>query len=214
MKSASICLILATPLWAETVSINFPGNAGADGTVAPNDTAGVVESPNWNNITQPATALVDSSGNATPITIAFTVGGWSNNLIENTTPNHRLMTGYLDIGGTTAATVTLNQLDPSKTYRIYIYSDGENTNQNAPVSRTGTFTVGSTATGITDTAGEQFEGTFKRVFPGTTGEGNYSEFTVTGAASYSIVARATAADGVDNVFRAPINAIQIVESPE
>lgn len=194
---------------AATVSVNFPGNAGANGTLAATDVTGAATAVNWNNSTASGMALVDSTGAASAIKLTYSVGGWSNQFVTGTTPGHRLMKGYLDIGQA-ASTVKIDNLDPSTTYKIYLYSDGENSAAGAPVSRTGTFTVNGTATGITDTAGEQFEGTFTQVYPGTTGEGNYTVVTVTGSSSYTISAQGTAADATDNVYRAPLNALQIV----
>lgn len=197
---------------ANTVSVNFPGNAGANGTLAAADVAGVVPVANWNNSTASGMALVDSSGQASPVRVNYTVGGWSNQFVTATSANHRLMKGYLDIGQATA-TIQLTNLDPAQTYKIYIYSDGENSASGVPVSRTGGFTINGTVTGITDTAGEHFEGTFKEVYPGTTGEGNHTVVTVTGSSSYTISAAGSAADATDNVYRAPVNALQIVSVP-
>ena len=199
---------------AETVSVNFVGSAGANGSLAPGDEAGASPATHWNNVTVSGAALVDATGAATGITVTFGAGGWMNTLNTGDSPNQRLMRGYLDIGGQAVTTVTLNGLDAAKTYRIFLYADGENTFDAEPVSRTGTYTVGGTATGITDTAGEQFEGTFQSVFPGTTGEGNYTSAVVSGAASYAISIRGTAADGIDGVYRSPLNALQVVEVTE
>ncbi|MCW1887457.1 hypothetical protein OKA04_22165 [Luteolibacter flavescens] len=209
-RSAFLALAcaLVIPAGGAVVSINFVGNAGANGSLAATDTAGVVAATHWNNVTQSGVALVDGTGAASAITATFTVGGWSSGIVTTETADKRMMKGYLDVGGGNT-TVTLNNLNPALTYRIYLYSDGENTYVDAPVARTGTFTIGTVATGITDAPGEQFEGTFRRVYPGTTGEGNYTVVTVTGSASYVIQARGTAADATDNVFRAPINGIQI-----
>ncbi|GAA5481447.1 hypothetical protein [Haloferula sargassicola] len=206
--------LLGLPAMAETVSVNFVGNAGAGGSVAAGDTAGVAPAAHWNDVTTSGSALVDDSGAASPITVTFSVGGWANPENGGDSPDARLMKGYLDIGGPGATTVTLNGLDPAKTYRVYLYSDGQNASFGEPVSRTGTFVLGGITTGITDTAGEQFEGAYQRVYPGTTGEGNYTDVNLTGSASYSISIRGSAADGLDNLFRAPLNALQIVAVAE
>jgi hypothetical protein len=203
-------LLLSPHLSAEIVSINFPGNAGAAGTLTADDEAGVNPVMNWNNVTTSGQNLINSAGEGSAIRVVYTVRGWSNSLLEAEDAESRLMKGYLDIGGTNTTTITLQNLDPARSYRIYLYSDGENSNVDEPLSRTGTFELSDVSTGVTDTAGEQFRGTFHRVYPGTTGEGNFTDFTVSGSASYEILAKGTAAD-IDNVYRAPLNAIQIVE---
>lgn len=197
---------------AATVSVNFAGNAGANGSLASSDVAGALAVSNWNNATSGA-ALVDSTGSASNITVTYTVGGWSNQYVGTTTADQHLMKGYLDISGT-LATVTLNNLNPALTYQVYLYSDGENTSNGTPVARTGTFTLGGVSTGITDSAGAQFSGAYTPVAAGTTGAGNYTVFTISGSSSYNITAQGTAADAIDNVFRAPINALQITAVPE
>ncbi|MDB6078986.1 MAG: hypothetical protein JWO82_2733 [Akkermansiaceae bacterium] len=205
-------LALSAAASAALVSINFTGNAGANGSLSASDVAGALPAANWNNATS-GSALVDSTGAASALTVTYNIGGWSNQFVGATTANERLMKGYLDINQNTA-TLTLNNLSASQTYQIYLYSDGENTSAAVPAVRTGTFTIGGVATGITDLAGAQFSGAFTPVTAGTTGAGNYTVFTVTGSTSYTISAQGTAADAIDNVFRAPINGLQVVSVPE
>lgn len=205
-------LALSAVAEAAVVSINFTGNAGANGSLSASDVAGALPVSNWNNATSGG-ALVDSTGAASTITVTYSVGGWSNQYVGTATANERLMKGYLDISGTTS-TITLNNLSAAQTYQIYLYSDGENTSSGTPAARTGTFTINGIATGISDVAGAQFAGTFTPVTAGTTGAGNYTIVTVTGSTSYAISAQGTVADAIDNVYRAPLNGLQVVSVPE
>ncbi|MBB5350239.1 hypothetical protein HNR46_000463 [Haloferula luteola] len=203
-------LLAGLSLAADTVSINFVGTAGDRGTLAPAESAGIIPATHWNNVTASGTALIDNLGNTSAITVTYATGSWLNELNPGTTPDEKMMRGYLDIGGTAVTSILLDHLDPQATYQLYLYSDGENTAVGEPVSRTGAFEVAGTSTGITDTAGEQFEGNFITVYPGTTGEGNATCVEIHGAARYTLSIRGFAADGIDQVYRAPLNGLQIV----
>ncbi|MCW1887455.1 hypothetical protein OKA04_22155 [Luteolibacter flavescens] len=196
---------------AATVSINIVGGAGASGTLATTDVAGVVPAANWNNVIatagvdNAATPLVDSTGAASGISVSWTnIGPYQINT-GNSTPNHTMFNGYLD-NFEGLRTVSFTGLNAGLTYSFYLYSDGDNGTN----SRRGFFTMGGTTTVITDASGN-FDGTFVEVPTGTTGVGNYTVFTLSGSSSYDLTFRGTLEDDLP---RAALNGIQIVQVPE
>jgi len=214
-KSILLCLVagLAPVAGAATVSINFVGRGGANGTLFPDEVAGVVPAANWNNvrpdnefgINYASGALVDETGATTTTTVAWTnIGPYFINTGTGT-PNNVMFNGYLD-NFAEVRTLTISGLSAGQVYQVYLYSDGDNGTN----SRTGFFTMGGVTTGITDGPGN-FDGTFVGVAPGTTGVGNYTVFTLTGATSYDLTFHGTTADDLP---RAALNGMQIVPVPE
>ena len=112
------------------------GNPGVP-SLAPSQVAGVVPQPNWNSVDDhysftPANVgeagpLVDSTGAATSVTIAFNGNdSWDNDVNPSllTTANAQLMAGTIKAGGGVGATESFlfNNL-PDATYDLYVYLD-------------------------------------------------------------------------------------------
>ena len=193
-----------------TVSVNF---VGGNGTVVPTplastDTAGVLQSANWNNETGAngmASGLTDSAGAATSaiVTWSGSPNTWASGIGE-ATPDYRLMEGYLDTNDPTTTNVTISGLSPSKYYLIYLYSAGDS------AGRSGIYSSGtqSFAMATAPFAGTYTQGTSTN--PLATTVGNYVVFQVTGQASYTVTATPNDGAGGGGGFRAPINGVQFV----
>jgi hypothetical protein len=207
------------------IGINFVAPANTNGLgntvditpLNPTDAAGVVPLTNWNNVnaTSPLTTnnLINNSGMTTGVSVAVSgsTNAWASNpTTPATTPNGKMMQGYLDnTNTTTAVTVHLSGLNAAGftgTYHVYVYAVGD-TNSGG---RNGDYTIGSqTFRCLDDTP---FNGTFRLCnqapSPGQQGQsGNYMDFTINGSDTVDI--SAIAAQDI-NGFRAPINGIQIV----
>ncbi|MBK1883144.1 hypothetical protein JIN85_12000 [Luteolibacter pohnpeiensis] len=204
---------LAASAHASTISINFVGYGGADGTLFSDEAAGVVSAANWNNVRPDVESdinyssgfLMDSAGSATSVTISWLSIGPYYISTGTATGDNVMYNGYLDNFGD-SRTVTISGLSPTETYNIYLYSDGDNGTN----SRTGTFTMGGVTTSITDDPGN-FDGSFVEVSAGATGVGNYTVFTLTGSSSYDLTFHGNTSDDLP---RAALNGIQIVSVPE
>lgn len=211
---------------AAVVSINFVGAARGtteSRSLLAGDTAGAYSAVNWNNVSSSGAALLDSAGGSSSITVTTSgglPGGWGSDIITGTSGGEKLYKGYLDIAGS-LTTLTLSGLVASETYQVYVYSNGENNNSGTAQTRTGTFTLGGVTTSITDGRADNventFDGTYNLVPAGSSAQGNYTVFTITGSTSYNLTAQGTFAEagrGGDDTFRAPLNGIQIVSIPE
>ena len=194
-----------------TISINFVGGNGTilPTPLAPTDTAGYFPAMGWNNETGPtgtAATLTDSAGGATSalVTWAGSPNTWAAG-IGDTTPDNRLMEGYLDTSNTSTTSVTVSGLDPKKTYIIYEYSAGD------AGGHSGIYSVSSAAAPSYAMITSAFGGTYIQgtaTDPANPTAGNFVTFQVTGQASYTVSATpdATAGGG----FRAPLNGVQFV----
>jgi len=181
---------------------------GSGTEMAPTEGAGVVATPNWNEL---ATAngtnvgLRDESGVYTGATVGWNSGGIWNLGLPNTPGDPRMMNGYLDPMAA-AATITVSNLpENAGGYYVYVYADGDN----ASATRTGDYRlVGDDTTtteiDITDAANTNFSGNFVLA---NNGVGNYAVFYTT---SRGFTLTATPGASSDGTQRAPVNAIQIV----
>ncbi|MBX6312591.1 MAG: PEP-CTERM sorting domain-containing protein [Isosphaeraceae bacterium] len=186
------------------IGINFAGGGGpgSPSTLNPTDLAGVVPQMFWNNAAGASGVLANLSGaeDGTPVATAISVTWSSNNTwstgIPLTTPNNRLMEGYLDTGSTTHTLVTVSGI-PLSVYDVYVYTDGDN-----PETRVGSYTIAGVTQTTTDPAGVNFNGTF------ILGQ-NYTVFTGLTGSSFTLDATPLAVGGAP---RAPVNGVQIVPS--
>ncbi len=121
-----------------TISVNFEGgNAALTPTqLAPADAAGLIPLPNWNNINGNVhvnTALNDSNGAPTTVTISFTADeSWGSGTDDPATglPNHKMLNGYLGISNDgNFRPLFLNNV-PNGAYKLIIYNvqDGRQDN--------------------------------------------------------------------------------------
>ena len=177
MKPILFTVLLAsvsTTRATTVISVNFVGNAGAAGTMASTDVAGLPTAqspvpgvntfvPNWNNAPGDSAAgstagLINSVGSATVASVAWTsdLGGWSlGDTLSgaNSTANRTMMKGYLDAA--TAGSVTVSGLtgtDFGNPYTVIVYFDGDNGAQ----WRVGSYTLGATTLGGEDSEGVNF----------------------------------------------------------
>jgi hypothetical protein len=216
---------------AVSLGLNFaatdPDAAGS--TLNATDVAGVVPAANWNNLTgatgsAPSGLKYDNSGVATASSASVT---WSSpNTWRSTTgnnafpagPNRVLTNGYLDTNDTAAGGVTINVtgIDAAvraSRYDVYVYfvSDsnadrggGYTINDGSgPVTKFGS-TLGSPTAHVEDPGTDMdnsLDGTYLR-FSGLTG----ASFTLTSDATL------TTPPAGGNGFRAPINAVHIVQA--
>lgn len=202
------CLTVAVQ--AKTIAINLAADE-ADG--ARSDVfgaAGVLGTPNWNNLDGNAGAaanLIDDSGAVTSTSVEWvSANTWSStgrSEENNTAPagnDRNMMTGYLDTSATSTTTVAVSGLggDFAAGYDVYLYIKG-GTND----GRGGSYTIGTETQIHTPTS--PFDGTYT---VGT--EGDYLLFEGLMGDSFTIEATPT----TEALFRAPLNGIEINAIPE
>jgi hypothetical protein len=203
-----------------SVGLNFIGgrnSPGGGGTtyVLPGDLAGVVPQDSWNNLPPGGSGVngntvgvLDSTGSAVPLSVTWSgiPNTWS---ITTGTPadaNARLMNGYVDTNTTSTTLIEVDNI-PYLSYDVIVYFGGD------AGGRSGAYSIDDGITSILKsplvgnpvwpvTAGG---GVFIEVEPG--GAGNYTVFRGLTGSSFDLTAQAVN-------FRAPINAIQIVNIPE
>lgn len=129
--AAALVVAVATGASAQVISWNLDNNGGLGGA---SQYAGVVSANYWNNSwpSNPTTDLIDNSGTATTLDLAYASWGtWS---IQGSHPgqdangsyNKELLNGYLNAGPAgwnppiTDSHVTLTQI-PYAQYSIYVY---------------------------------------------------------------------------------------------
>jgi hypothetical protein len=205
VHTATATLVVGPP---SAIGINFLGSTTT--TMAASESAGVVPKTRWNNAPgarrSTPLALVDDTGTLRTATVIWTANnGWMTPIVDQP-GNARLMKGYLDNTNTTKTTVTVAGL-PSATYDVYVYADGDNKAYN----RTASYTIsgtGITATtiGLTDPPNTNFSGTFTQ---GSGTSGNYVKFRIN---STGFTLLATPGTSTNTNVRAPVNAIQIVNT--
>lgn len=227
MRSLRILLVfvlLVVGSFAEagfiSVGLNFIGgrsSPGGGGTtyVLPGDIAGVVPQDSWNNlppggsgVNGTTTGVLDSTGALVPLTVTWSgiPNTWS---ITTGTPadaNARLMNGYVDTNTTSTTLIEVDNI-PYLMYDVIVYFGGD------VAGRSGAYGIDDGISSILKSpliAGPVWPvttggGTFIEVEAGQTG--NYTVFRGLSGSSFDLTATAVN-------FRAPINAIQIVNIPE
>jgi hypothetical protein len=203
---------VTSPVVPTTIGIKFMGTSPS--LMDAVETAGVVPAANWNNaagaVSPSPLALADDAGRPTTASVAWTANnGWMTPIADQP-GNARLMKGYLDTSSSSVTTVTVAGLAPGA-YDVYVYVDGDNKSY----TRTAAYRI--TGTGITpvtinlaDQADTNFAGSFSEA-TATSATGNYLKFSFTGD---GFTLTATPVSGTNPTLRAPINAIQIVRSPQ
>jgi len=211
---------IASAAPAPFIGVNFVGGSfgGTPTAMDPTDVAGVIAQANFNNVAgQSGTnvALNNASGVATAVTLTFSAAGtWGSN-IGATTPNQRLMNGYVDGQDVPSGNSKNNYLFanvPNGVYNVIMYTlpDGlDGRDQSVTING-----VSSAAVFVSSDAGADFNangfvratGTSKDG-PGATG--NYVEFD-----GISPVAGFISLQGQSLDFRNFSNGIQLVLGPE
>ncbi|GAA5481925.1 hypothetical protein [Haloferula sargassicola] len=238
ITAAGFLLSLGTLSHATTleVGVNFRGSST---DMAPADSAGApsYEQTNWNNLGDRGgpTALNDANGAATAIQIQWDCpGSWGDGGNPGTTPDQKLMKGYLDSNGTVNGLfdgfgsnddeplILLTGLDTwmsangFTSYSIVVYTDGDDaTGQRATrvwLASTGGNDsppdLGANTTPVRellDAANFGTTTTYVEV-PSGSGTGNFTAFKLQSSPAVYIRTE----EGGTDPFRAPINAIQII----
>ena len=128
------------------ISVNFTGAnaAGAPTSLLASDVAGVFAVPNWNNIlgnNNYQVPLADADGVATPVTVSFDADESWGSGTGTSTPNRKLMNGYLGPSNDGNPRPIVFRNVPSGTYNVIVYNlrDGQDnhaTTVNADFSTT------------------------------------------------------------------------------
>ena len=125
---------VASAAFYSSIGINFQGNAGADGLLGTNDSAGVVPRTHWNNapgaggttasiLGPTAGSIVNSSGTATSVGITYSAQGvysvQGGGATTNQPGDEALNAGFIYGNGT----ATITGLDPVKfaSYDVFVY---------------------------------------------------------------------------------------------
>ncbi|MES2438956.1 MAG: PEP-CTERM sorting domain-containing protein [Verrucomicrobiota bacterium] len=206
------------PAHAAVVSWNYDDT----GTVSGTNAAGVVLVANWNNSfpTNPTINLIDSTGTATTLDLAY--GSFNNFHIQGSHPgvdgdgsyNKELLNGYLNAGpaawspAVTSSFVTLSQI-PYANYDVIVYFSSDGAGREGQVND-GTTTYYFNTIGAPSTAGAN--ATLTQTTSTTTANyatANYAVFTgLTGSTrTFTVQMR-------DNDEWAGIAGFQVVSVPE
>jgi len=234
---ATIASLLDTSVPAITaLGINFGADEpdGADGgTLAATDVAGAsgVAQANWNNLdllAGTATALTaETASGPSPTTVSVewtSAGTWSSTgrSEENnglTGADLTLTTGYLDTGADDTTMVTISSLPGTfaqAAYDVYVYALG------GVAGRGGGYRIVDGVSGepLTDyilaqsPASPTAHAMVPTDDPAAWGEGTYMVFKQLTASSITVEATTVDPLGIGSPNRAPINAIQLIPSPE
>jgi len=123
---------LAGAASANSIGVNFVGGGGPNSgsTLAATDVAGVVPQAFFNNATGASgslTGLVDNFDTTTGAGLTFSSPNTWSAGTDTTTPNGRLLNGYIDSSGSAAggAMVTVTNV-PYKAYDLIVYFDTDN----------------------------------------------------------------------------------------
>jgi len=211
----------AAPLTA-SIAIKFgtdqPGRPG-DANSAVTGPAGVLNTSIWNNFggassASPQVVVADIGGTSTAVgttvswssanTWASSGAGEENNTA--TGENGDLMGGYLDTAGAggTGVSITVAGIPSVPSFDVYVYMQGGVT------GRGGTYAIGASSKEHTGDAA--FTGAFLEdtLDPGTTPGSNYIVFHNLTGTGFTLTTTPT----IGNPARAPVNAIEIVQTPE
>ena len=182
------CLAAAAQAGPLVISVNFAAEqAGLNST----DVAGVIPAMNWNKSSGPngTTALVAGDGTTTGGTVSWSgpTDDW-NTAGGKSTPDQRMMYGYVDAGSGGPLTINFSGLPAAigPIYDVYVYVAGDMGTSGAE-SRTGDYTIGKKT--ILATQGSS-NSAYTLAGNGTAG--NYIEFQGISGSSFSLVAAASA----------------------
>lgn len=210
------------------LGLNFASSDPNTDTSAlqPEETAGVVPQDNWNNLTGATgtgvgSLVYDNVGTPTPsaATVTWTSPNtWrsGNNNAFPAGPDRKLVSGYLDTGNTAATgiSITVNNIDPVFTsggYDVYVYFVSD-----SGANRGGAYRLNDGNTNVVKYGSTMATPSSYVEDPGTDQnlsiDGNYLRFRQLTGTSFTLTTDTTLTS--PNGFRAPINAIQIVPSPQ
>jgi len=201
--SQTVTVAVGPAASGDRYSFDFQGNSPF--SLAPTTVAGLVPLSNWNTLTKnagTAPLTVASNGGWSPVKVTWACEGVWKLGLPASSGNNILMDGYLDdyYGGTITVSVSGLADRPALGYDVIVYTDGDN----GGAQRTGTYTLLGVSKANTDN-GVNFSGTFVESL-----SGNYVRFRNVKATSFTLYA--TPSGTSDGVYRAPVNAIQIIPS--
>ncbi len=125
-----------TTVNGRVISVNL-----SDGTnsLAPEEIAGAVAAPNWNNSTaanQPVTNAPDDLGSATTADVTFTNASFTYlNATAGTSPDAKMMRSQRGLSNGSTMTATTAQV-PYARYDVYVYWGGRTTQESVPATMT------------------------------------------------------------------------------
>ena len=213
---------LAGAASANSIGVNFVGGGGPNtgSTLAASDVAGLVPQAFFNNATGASgslTGLVDNFDTTTGAGLTFSSPNTWSSGTDTTTPNGRLLNGYIDSNGTAAggAMVTVTNV-PYKQYDLIVYL-----NTDAGGNRVGDYEVSTSAGTLTQQVVYAKSSTLLLAPPwpdnsvtlpaGVVG-GTFIIFPGLTDSTLTLKTDQAALTGVN--FRAPISGIQIYGIPE
>ncbi|OVE76406.1 hypothetical protein BVX97_01070 [bacterium E08(2017)] len=123
------------------IGVNFVGEAGAGGTLDPEDVAGYVAQTNWNNMCASSAndtlnTIWDSEGVLLAgMSVDTSVGAWDSRCVSTAnnevSPHSNLFEGFLQDNETPWATRIAVAGIPFETYDVYVYLNSENNGRGA-----------------------------------------------------------------------------------
>jgi hypothetical protein len=138
----AFAFLSSTIAFATTISVDFVGGSGVNGTpvpLGPADLAGVVPAMHWNSAANNAPVgnadnLLDSNGAITSASLTWSSNNTWSNQITSTDPDSRMMKGYLDNAGGPATVIIMSAIPYSK-YDVYVYFKSDNTSVAGTIGR-------------------------------------------------------------------------------
>jgi hypothetical protein len=132
LAAAVLSCGLSVGVNADSIGVNFVGGGGPNtgSSLAPTDVAGLVPQGNFNNASGGSgslTGLTDQNGNITTAGAAWTSPNTWSSGTDTSTPNGKLLNGYIDSNGSAAggAMVTLTNI-PYSAYDLIVYFNTDN----------------------------------------------------------------------------------------
>ena len=212
---------LSSAAGAASIAVNFVGGGGPNSgsSLAPSDAAGLVVQDEWNNAPGASGSLMgllNDAGNSTSASISWTSPNTWSSGTDTSTPNGRLLNGYIDSGGSaaTGAMLTVTGV-PYPAYDVIVYF---NTDSGTP--RVGDYEL---TTSGTSTQQVSYEKSSLLVLAppylddsvpttASTPAGTFTLFPFLTGSSFTLKTDQASLPNVN--FRAPISGIQIYGVPE
>jgi hypothetical protein len=232
-KLSAVALALAGSLatfgQGTGLGLNFASTDpdAATSSLLPEELAGVLPQANWNNLTGASgsgvgSLVYDNNGTAVPSSVVIS---WSapntwrsgaNNGFPAGSPDQKLTSGYLDTGNAAnnGVSITVSNLDSAiiaDGYDVYVYFVSDSSadrggayivdDGHGPIVKYGS-TMGTPVEYVEDPGTDQ----------NLSQDGNYLRFKQLTGSSFTLKSDTT--QTTPNGFRAPVNAIQIVPTPQ
>jgi len=230
LTAACVSCVISSAAFAASLGLNFAATDpnAADSSLLPTEVAGVVPQPNWNNLalnngdttTPVPIPLLKDDGTPSGATVSWaspnTWRSTANNAFPAGSPDRKLTTGYLDSNNTAAGGVmiSVNNIDAAlrtPAYDVYVYFVSD-----SGADRGGGYTIDDGSGPILKFGSTLAMPSAHVEDPGTDSDnsldGTYLRFAGLTGSSFRLTSDTTLT--TPNGFRAPVNAIQIVQIPE